>query len=182
MILFSAEAILTSSSSKFGIEIPRTDDEDLNSSTTNSSSLIHCIASVGNCEQIHTSVLNLIFQQEKVAGIKNLSKWRSEICCRCWSAPQFFEESPPLKTTESFAYDQTGISDPDFVLVSFTFLRCGHVNRFLNSFLSSKESSILEDKKLKRKLVDSQKRFLLYRMHPKYLAANLCVAAIRMKA
>ena len=33
MILFSAEAILASSTSKFGIEIPRVDDEDLNSST-----------------------------------------------------------------------------------------------------------------------------------------------------
>ena len=84
MILFSAEAILASSTSKFGIEIPRVDDEDLNSSYT---SLIHCIASVGNCEQAHTSVLNLIFQQAKVVGVGNLSKWRSEICSRCWSAP-----------------------------------------------------------------------------------------------
>ena len=74
---------------KFGIGIPRVDDEDLNSSTesTNSTSLIHCIASVGNCEQVHTSVLNLIFQQAKVAGVGNVSKWRSEICSRCWSAP-----------------------------------------------------------------------------------------------
>ena len=71
MILFSAEAIFASSTSKFGIEIPRVDDEDLNSSTesTNSTSLIHCIASVGNCEQVHTSVLNLIFQQANVAGV-----------------------------------------------------------------------------------------------------------------
>ena len=59
MILFSAEAILASNTSKFGIEIPRVDDEDLNSSTesTNSTSLIHCIASVENCKQVHTSVL-----------------------------------------------------------------------------------------------------------------------------
>ena len=63
MILFSAEAILASSTSKFGIEILRFDDEDLTSSTesTNSTSLIHCIASVGKCEQVHTSFLNLIF-------------------------------------------------------------------------------------------------------------------------
>ena len=89
MILFSAEAILASSTPKFGIEIPRIDDEDLNSSTesTISTSLIKCIASVGNCEQVHTLVLNLIFQQAKVAGVGNLSKWRSEICSRCWSAP-----------------------------------------------------------------------------------------------
>ena len=77
MILFNAEAILASSTSKFGIEIPRVDDdEDLNSSTesTNSTSLIHCIASTGNCEQVHTSVYNLIFQQTNVAGVVNLSK------------------------------------------------------------------------------------------------------------
>ena len=76
MILFSAEAILASSTSEFGIEIPREDDEDLKSSTesTNSNSLIHCIASVRNCEQVHTSVLNRIFQKAKVVGVGNLSK------------------------------------------------------------------------------------------------------------
>ena len=76
MILFRAEAILASSTSKLSIEIPRIDDENLNSSTesTISTSVIHCIASVGNCEQVHTSVLNLIFQQAKVAGVGNLSK------------------------------------------------------------------------------------------------------------
>ena len=76
VIFFSAEAILASSASNFGIEIPRVDDEDLNSSTesTNSTSLTYCIASVGNCEQVHTSVLNLIFQHENVAGVGNLSK------------------------------------------------------------------------------------------------------------
>ena len=76
MILFSAEAILASSASKFGIEIPRVDEEDLNSSTksTISTSLIHCIASVRNCEQVHTSVFNLIFQQADVVGVGNLSK------------------------------------------------------------------------------------------------------------
>ena len=49
MILFSAEAILASSTSEFGIEIPRVDEEDLNSFTesTISTSLIHCMASVG---------------------------------------------------------------------------------------------------------------------------------------
>ena len=89
MILFRAEAILASSTSKFSIEIPQVDEEDLNSSTesTNSTSLIHCIATVGNCEQVHTSVLNLIFQQVTVAGVRNLSKWRSEFCSRCSSVP-----------------------------------------------------------------------------------------------
>ena len=76
MILFNAEAILASSTSKLDIEIPRVDDEDLKSSTDSTiyTSLIHCIASVGNLEQVHTSVLNLIFQQAKVAGVGTLSK------------------------------------------------------------------------------------------------------------
>ena len=76
MLLFSAEAILASNTSKFGLEIPRIDDEDLKSSTESSisTSLIHCIAFVGNCEQVHTSVLSLIFQQAKVFGVGNLSK------------------------------------------------------------------------------------------------------------
>ena len=88
MILFSAEAILASSTSQSGIEIPLVDDEDFESSTesTISTSLIHCIAAVGNYEQVHTSVLNLIFQQAKIAGVGTLSKCRSEICSRCWSA------------------------------------------------------------------------------------------------
>ena len=60
MILFSAEAILASSTSKFGIEIPLVDDEDFKSSTESTiyTSLIHSTASVRNCEQVHTSVLN----------------------------------------------------------------------------------------------------------------------------
>ena len=86
MIRFSAEAILASSNSKSGPEVPLIEREDVRSST-NSTSLIHCIASVGNCEQVHTSVLNLIFQQANVVGVGNLSKGRSEICSRCWSAP-----------------------------------------------------------------------------------------------
>ena len=105
MIRFSAGAIFASSTSKFGIEILRIYDEDLNSSTesTNTTSLIHCIASAGNCELVHTSVLNLIFQQAKVAGVGNLSKWRSEICSRCWSAPWFFENLPSIRSSEFLA-------------------------------------------------------------------------------
>ena len=56
MILFSAEAIFASSTSKSCIRIHLTEHEDFRSSTesTISTSLIHSIASVGNCEQIHT--------------------------------------------------------------------------------------------------------------------------------
>ena len=76
MILFIAEAIFAPDTSKIGILIPLTEHEDLRSSTesTISTSLIRCIASVGNCEQEHSSVLNLIFQQGNVAGVVNLSK------------------------------------------------------------------------------------------------------------
>ena len=68
MILFSAEAILASTTSKSGIGIPLTDDEDFKSPTesTISTSLMHSMASVGNCEQVHTSVLNLMFQTSKL--------------------------------------------------------------------------------------------------------------------
>ena len=70
MIRFSGEAIYASKTSKFGIRIPLIEHEDLRSSTdsTISTSLIHSIPSVGNCEQVHTSVLNLIFQQANDAG------------------------------------------------------------------------------------------------------------------
>ena len=93
-------------------------------------SLIHSTASVRNCEQVHTSVLNLIFQQANVAGVGNLSKWRSEICSRCSSAPWFFEESPSLGMTE-FLTD-----GPDWHLWSWScvcllfFSRRWWVNRF----------------------------------------------------
>ena len=77
MILFSAEAIFAS-----GRELQNLayefllQNEDFKSSTesTISTSLIHSIASVENCEQVHTSVLNLIFQQANVAGVGNLSQ------------------------------------------------------------------------------------------------------------
>ena len=67
MILFIAEAILASSTSKFGIEIPPIVDEILKSPTesTNSTSLIHCIASVSKLLTTHTLVLNLILPASK---------------------------------------------------------------------------------------------------------------------
>ena len=75
MIRFSAEAIFASSTSKFRIRVPLIEHEDFRSFTdsTISTSLILSIASVGNGEQVHTSVL-LVFQQANVAGVVNLSK------------------------------------------------------------------------------------------------------------
>ena len=62
MILFSVEAILASSTSKFGIEIPRVDDEDLNSSTESTNSgvpleredkIIHCFNHLHSFDPLH---------------------------------------------------------------------------------------------------------------------------------
>ena len=85
--------------SKSGFRIPLTDNEDMKLSTesTISTSLIQCIASVGNCEQVHTSVLNLIFQQANVAGVGKLTKQGSEICSLCWSAAYFFVKSSLIR-------------------------------------------------------------------------------------
>ena len=67
MILFSADRVLQNLALKYLLlmtKILKTSTE-----STISTSLIHCIASVGNCEQVHTSVLNLILQQANVAGV-----------------------------------------------------------------------------------------------------------------
>ena len=160
MIRFSAEAIFASSTSKFGIRIPLTEHEDLRSSTdsTISTSLIHSIASVGNSEQVHTSVLNLIFQQANVAGLRNLSKWRSEICSRCWSAPLFFWKSSPHWGRMNFWLTVlTGITDPELVF-GFHSL---HVVIYVPLRLKSKDWPLL-DKVLKKTLLDLQKRFPIY--------------------
>ena len=163
MILFSAEAILASNTSNFGIWIPLVDDEDIKSSTesTISTSLIQCMASVGNCQQVHTSILNLIFQQVSVAGVGNFSKWRTEICSRCWSAPYFFEEFPHWRWLNFWPTVQTGISDLELVFVS------------LSSPLSMSESavrygnsmdSIPADEVLKVTHLDLQKNVSRYTM------------------
>ena len=92
MILFSAEAILASSTSKSCIRIPLVDDEDFKSSTesTISTSLIHNIASDGKWEQVATWFLNRTFQNQKYdCGFGNLSNCSSEICCLCCPAIEF---------------------------------------------------------------------------------------------
>ena len=78
MILFIAEAIFASSHSKSGLGVPVIEREDLRSSTdsTISTSLTHSIASVRNCEQVHTSVLHLIFQQANVVGVGEFVKMK----------------------------------------------------------------------------------------------------------
>ena len=43
-------------------------DDFVQAESNNSISSIQCTVSVGNCEQVHTSVLHRTFQQAKVAG------------------------------------------------------------------------------------------------------------------
>ena len=134
MILFGAEAFLATSTSKFGIEIPRIDDENLSSSpeSTISTSLIHCIASVGNCEQVHTSVLNLIFQQEKVAGVGYLSKWKIRnlqsllvFHIILWRVSSTYDDW-------IFGWRSRLASQISILFWFFTFLRCRRVKRLFN--------------------------------------------------
>ena len=174
---------LASSTSKFCIEIPRVDDEDLKSSTdsTNSTSLIHCIASVGNCEHVQTSVLNLIFQQAKVAGVRELVKMKirnlqSLLVCSIilWR----------VSSTEDdwiFGWRSALASQ---ILISFwsiTLLRWRHVKRFLNSFLPTRVQ-FLRIRSWRGSLWICRNVSWYTVCIPKYLAAHLCVAAIRMKA
>ena len=133
MILFSAEAILASNTSKFGIEIPRVDDEDLNSSTesTNSTSLIHCIASVSNCEQERTSVLNLIFQQGREFVKMKIRNLQSLLVYLHNSLKSLLH----WRWLNLWLTVQTGISDLELVFVSilsFTLFHRGWVKRLLD--------------------------------------------------
>ena len=178
MILFSAEAILAPSTSKFGIEIPRVDEEDLNSSTesTNSTSLIHCIASVGNCELVHTSVLNLIFQQAKVAGVGNLPKMEIRKLQSLLVCPIILRTVSSTEDDWIFGWRSRLASQ---ILISFwssTFLRV-NVNWFFNSFPPSR-IQFLRIRSRRGSLWMCKKRFLIYRMYSKYLAAPQFVAVI----
>ena len=78
-----------------------------------------------------------------------------------------------MKMTESLA--QISI-----LFWSSTFLRCRHMAP-APQWLSPVDS-ILEDKELMKMHVDLQKRFPIYHVYPKCMAALLCGAAIRMKA
>ena len=131
----------------------------LNSSTESSisTSLIHCIASVGNCEQVHTSVLNLVFQQPKVAGVGNLSQWRSRnlqslLVCTHNSLKSLLHWG----WLNLWLTVQTGISDLDFVQ-AFHFSPPWMNGAALQSMNSI--DAILEDKVLMMTHLDLQKTF-----------------------
>ena len=159
MILFSAEAIFASSNSKSGPGVPLMERDDLRSSTdsTISTSLTHSTASVGNCEQAHTSVLNLIFQQANVVWVGNLSKWSSEICSCCWSALYSFENLPSLGSNEFLA------DGPDWHLgskvVSGVWRSLRYMRWCVFRYVKKSKDWILLDKVMKRTLGESAKTF-----------------------
>ena len=176
MILFRAEAILALSNSKFGPGVPLIEREDLRSSTdsTISTSLIHCIASIGNCEQVHTSVLNPIFHRAFVVGVG--------ICQSEDPKSAVFVGQPhnplkifPHKGRKNFWLPVlTGISDPKLCLGLG--VHSLHAVMCLPLRWKSKDW-ILLDKVMKKTPVDLQKRFPIYHAYPKYLAAHRCGSA-----
>ena len=132
----SSHQVLQNSASKYLVLMMKIFKSSTES--TISTSLIHSIASVGNCEQIHTSVLNLIFQQANVADVGSLSKWRSEICSRCWSAPQLFEESLSLGMTEISGWRSRLASLILNWCLILILIRRWWMNRFVGSFPPSR--------------------------------------------
>ena len=171
MNLFSAEATFASSTSKSGIRIPLTDNEDLKSSTesTISTFLIHSIASVGNCEQAHTSVLNLIFQQANVGGVGNLSKSRTKDAIVLGLPHDSLNSLPHVGWLNFWLTVRTGIADLELV---FGFHSSPSVRSELVLFSENPMISILADKVLKKTKLDLQKRFPMYHACPKYLPAH----------
>ena len=133
MILFSAEAILASSTSKFSMWIPLVDDEDVNSSTesTISTSLIHCIASVGNCEQVHTSVLNPVFQQAKVCWweLVKVKIWNLQSLLVC---PIILWRVSSTEDDWIFGWRSRLASQILILFLPFTFLHCGRMERLFD--------------------------------------------------
>ena len=118
----------------FGPWVPLIEREDFRSSadSTISTSLIHSIPSVGNCEQVHTSVLNLFFQQAKVAGVGNLWKWRSEFCSRCWSASKIIWRISSTEDDWIFGW-RSRLASLNLILCSpFTLFHCGWMKRFVD--------------------------------------------------
>ena len=143
--------------------------------STNSTSLIQCIASVGNCEQVHTSVLNLIFQQANVAGVGECVKmkiWNLQSLLVC--SIILWRISLTGGWLNFWLTVRTGISDLELVFDSHSSppLMSELVPTYENSL-----DSIPADKVLLKTRLDLQKRFPIYHVCPKCLAAHLCGSA-----
>ena len=95
MILFSAEAILASSTSKFGKSFRITDREDFSPSkeSTISTSVIHDMAADGKSEPFETCVLNRVFHTENDDRSGNWSNCNSDNCCLCCPITEFCHNS-----------------------------------------------------------------------------------------
>ena len=149
---------LESSTSKFGIWISLIEHQDLRSSTDSniSTCLIHSKASVGDSEQICTSVLNLIFQQANVAGVVNLSKWRSESAIVFGLRHNFFENLPSQGTNE-FLADGFGLASLILNWRLIIILLQTLMSELVPSYEHSKDSTPA-DKVLKKTPFDLQKK------------------------
>ena len=176
MILFSAEAIIASSTSKFGIWIPLVDDEDIKSSTesTISTSLIQCIASEKMWTNTYLSfksylptskccwcrefvkvkfrdlqsllVCPIILWESSLTRVEWISGWRSWLASRIQNCVWIFTFTHHMWWCV-FWY----IRDPR---IWFLRIRCWRRRRWI-----------------------CKKRFPTYHACPKYLAALLCGSA-----
>ena len=103
----------------------------LKSSTESSisTSLIHCIASVGNCKQVRTSVLNLIIHQLDVAGVGNEDLKSAVVVGLLHNS---LKSLLHWRWLNFWLTVQTGISDLDLVFVSHSF-HCGWMKRLFGT-------------------------------------------------
>ena len=175
MILFSAGAILASSTSKFGIWIPLTSDEDLILSTesTISTSWIQCIASVGNTENYIPQSWVWSSNKQALLVWVNLSGWRSDICSR-WSAHTSLKIFPHQGGLNFWLTFKIGISDLELVFDSHS--SPPFMGESVLIFLNFRDS-ILADKVLMMTHLGLQKRYQKYHACPKCLTALLCGSA-----
>ena len=144
MIRFSAEAIFASSTSKSGVRIP----------------LIE-----GKCEQVHTSVLNHIFQQANVSDVGNFVKMR------IWNLQSLLV---CLTRDEWISGWRSGLASRiQRWCLAFTH----HMWWCVFWYIRDPRIGLLPDKVLKKMPLDLQKRFPIYPACPKYLAALRCGSA-----
>ena len=144
------EPILASSRSNSGPKVPFIEREDLRSSTysTISTSSIQSIASEGNCELVHTTVLNMILKQANVAWCKEFVEMKIWNVQSLFVFPMNIWRVSPTRDERIFDWRSR-----------------------LASLISI--DSIPGDMVLKKTLLDLQKRFPIYQVCSKCLAPFL---------
>ena len=132
--------------------------EDLRSSTdsTISTSLIHCIASVANCEQVHASILNLIFPISKCCWVGEFVKMKIRNLQSLLVCPIILCKFPSLGSNEFLA------AGPGWHLGS----------KIVSGDTLESTERTLADKVLKKTPLELQKRFVIYHAYSKCLAAH----------